>query len=64
LSKNKSKLTSQVNQRANYKQLTLFDQGLTTLFVYLKSSREICHSNGWVWYYRKRLHKFKNNHNL
>ena len=30
----KSKLTSKVNQRANYKQLTLFDQGLTTLFVY------------------------------
>ncbi len=30
----KSKLTSKVNQRSNYKQLTLFDQGLTTLFVY------------------------------
>jgi hypothetical protein len=29
-----SKLANKVNQRAIYKQLTLFDQGLTTLFVY------------------------------
>ena len=35
-----SKLANKVNQRAIYKQLTLFDQGLTTLFVYPSSDRK------------------------